>query len=137
MADKFVMCEVVTPERVLYSGNVKMVVAPGIEGEVGVLPLHAPLVAVLGVGELRLKLDENKYEYVAVHKGYIQVLEDKVIILANFAEFASEIDVERAKKAKEGAAKEIIEAQKKGEDYYKAQIDLEKAENRLRISKRI
>ncbi len=137
MVDKFVMCEVVTPERILYSGNVKMVVAHGIEGEIGVLPLHAPLVAVLGVGELRLKLDENKYEYVAVHKGYIQVLEDKVIILANFAEFASEIDIKRAKEAKERAVKEIAEVQKEGEDYYKAQIDLEKAENRLRISKRV
>ncbi|HDP70020.1 MAG TPA: ATP synthase F1 subunit epsilon [Actinobacteria bacterium] len=137
MSDKYVTCEVVTPERVLYSGNVKMVVAPGLEGEVGILPLHAPMVAVLGVGELRLKLDEDKQEYIAIHKGYIQVLEDKVIILVNFAEFASEIDIKRAKEAKERTTKEIAEAQKKGEDYYKAQIDLEKAENRIRISKRI
>ncbi|MDO8885574.1 ATP synthase delta/epsilon chain alpha-helix domain-containing protein, partial [Candidatus Oleimmundimicrobium sp.] len=60
-----------------------------------------------------------------------------VIILANFAEFASEIDIKRAKEAKEKAIKEIAEAQKEGEDYYKAQIDLEKAENRIRISKRV
>ncbi len=96
------MCEIITPERIVYTNEVEMVVAPTIDGEIGVLPLHAPLVSALKPGEIRVKWDNDKEtEWFAVAGGYIQVHEDKVIILADHAVVASQIDVERARQALE------------------------------------
>jgi F-type H+-transporting ATPase subunit epsilon len=96
------ICEIVTPERIVYTNEVEMVVAPTIDGEIGVLPLHAPLVSVLKPGEIRVKWNADKdVEWFAVSGGYVQVHEDKVIILADQAEIASKIDVDRARQALE------------------------------------
>jgi len=96
------LCEIVTPERILYTNEVEMVVAPTIDGEVGILPLHAPLVSVLRPGEIRVKWNADKnVEWFAVSGGYIQVHEDKVIILADEAAIVSKIDLERARRALE------------------------------------
>ena len=96
------LCEIVTPERILYTNEVEMVVAPTIDGEIGVLPLHAPLVSVLRPGEIRVKWNSDKdVEWFAVSGGYIQIHEDKVIILADDAEIASKIDLDRARHALE------------------------------------
>jgi len=98
------MCEIITPERIVYTNEVEMVVAPTIDGEIGILPLHAPLVSALKPGEVRVKWDnEKEVEWFAVAGGYIQVHEDKVIILADHAVVASQIDVERARQALEHA----------------------------------
>jgi len=94
------MCEIITPERIVYTNEVEMVVAPTIDGEIGILPLHAPLVSALRPGEVRVKWDnEKEVEWFAVAGGYIQVHEDKVIILADHAVVASQIDIERARQA--------------------------------------
>lgn len=94
------LCEIVTPEKIIYTNEVEMVVAPTIDGEVGILPLHAPLVSVLRPGEIRAKWNgEKDIEWFAVSGGYIQVHEDKVIILADDAEIVSQIDIERARNA--------------------------------------
>lgn len=94
------MCEIITPERIVYTNEVEMVVAPTVDGEIGILPLHAPLVSALKPGEIRVKWDNDKeVEWFAVAGGYIQVHEDKVIILADHAVVASQIDVERARQA--------------------------------------
>jgi len=96
------LCEIVTPERILYTNEVEMVVAPTIDGEIGVLPLHAPLVSVLRPGEIRVKWNSDKdVEWFAVSGGYIQIHEDQVIILADDAEIASKIDLDRARHALE------------------------------------
>ena len=96
------LVEIVTPERILYTNEVEMVVAPTIDGEIGVLPLHAPLVSVLRPGEIRVKWNADKnVEWFAVSGGYIQVHEDKVIILADEAAIVSKIDLERARRALE------------------------------------
>ncbi|MBU4555445.1 MAG: ATP synthase F1 subunit epsilon [Actinobacteria bacterium] len=98
------MCEIITPERIVYTNEVEMVVAPTVDGEIGILPLHAPLVSALKPGEIRVKWDNDKeVEWFAVAGGYIQVHEDKVIILADHAVVASQIDVERARQALEHA----------------------------------
>lgn len=98
------MCEIITPERIVYTNEVEMVVAPTIDGEIGILPLHAPLVSALRPGEVRVKWDnEKEVEWFAVAGGYIQVHEDKVIILADHAVVASQIDIERARQALEHA----------------------------------
>ena len=92
------LCEIVTPERIVYSSEVLMVVAMTTTGEIGVLPLHAPLVSTLATGEVRLKTGEGPgdWETFAVSGGYIQVHEDKVLILADEALAVSQIDRSRA-----------------------------------------
>ncbi|MCE5203465.1 MAG: ATP synthase F1 subunit epsilon [Coriobacteriales bacterium] len=96
------MCEIVTPERIVYTNEVEMVVAPTLLGEVGVLPLHAPMVTVLVPGELRVRYNDNKdVEWFAISGGYMQVHEDKVIVLADNATHSSQIDIDRARQAKE------------------------------------
>ncbi|PKQ29229.1 MAG: ATP synthase F1 subunit epsilon [Actinobacteria bacterium HGW-Actinobacteria-10] len=98
------MCEIITPERIVYTNEVEMVVAPTLDGEIGILPLHAPLVSALKPGEIRVKWDNDRQaEWFAVAGGYIQVHEDKVIILADHAVAASQIDVDRARQALEHA----------------------------------
>jgi F-type H+-transporting ATPase subunit epsilon len=124
------LLEVVTPERIVYSGEVDMVVASTIEGEVGILPLHMPLISLLKIGELRVKIGKE-IEYIAVHGGYLEVKEDKVSVLAEAAELASEIDVARAKAAKKRAEETLS---KEGEDIEEAQRALERALVRLKIS---
>lgn len=104
------LCEIVTPERIVYTNEVEMVIAPTLDGEVGILPLHAPLVTVLRAGELRVRYNDNKdVEWFAVAGGYLQVHEDKVIVLADAAEHASRIDVERARQAKELAEQRMAQ----------------------------
>jgi F-type H+-transporting ATPase subunit epsilon len=103
------LCEIVTPERILYTNEVEMVVAPTLEGEVGILPLHAPMVAALKAGEVRTKYDTDKTEWFAISGGYLQVYEDKVVILADDAVASSQIDVERARQAKELAEQRLAE----------------------------
>ena len=83
--DRTLMCEIVTPERIVYTNEVRMVVAPTIDGEIGILPLHAPLVSALSPGEIRVRYGDDEVEWFAVSGGYIQVHEDKVIILADHA----------------------------------------------------
>ncbi|MHB1342238.1 MAG: ATP synthase F1 subunit epsilon [Coriobacteriia bacterium] len=96
------ICEIVTPERIVYTNEVEMVIAPTMDGEIGILPLHAPIVTVLVPGELRVRYNENKdVEWFAISGGYLQVHEDKVIVLADHATHASQVDVERARQAKE------------------------------------
>src|SRR4030067_3694326 len=70
-----------------------MVIAPGAAGELGILPLHMPLITTLKVGELRLKHADNKQDYIAIDGGYLEVMEDKVTVLADAAEYASKVDV--------------------------------------------
>jgi F-type H+-transporting ATPase subunit epsilon len=136
MAERRLRCDVITPEKVVYSGEVDMVIAPGIEGELGILPLHIPLISVLKVGELRLKIGK-KQEHMAIGGGYLEVREDKVIVLADTAEPAELIDVERARRAKEGAESLLGQLSKERQlEFTRAQGDLERALNRLRIASR-
>lgn len=95
--------ELITGERVVYQqDNVDMVVAPGSEGTLGILPSHAALISLLDAGELRVKKGGQE-ESIIVFGGFIEVVDDRVIILADSAERASEIDLERAERARENA----------------------------------
>ncbi|MDZ4169805.1 MAG: ATP synthase F1 subunit epsilon [Coriobacteriia bacterium] len=97
------LCEIVTPESIVYNAEVQMVVAMTSMGEVGILPLHSPLVTVLALGELRLKIGAAAadWEYFAISGGYMQVHEDKVIVLADDAVAVSQIDGDRAAESRE------------------------------------
>lgn len=97
--ERTLLCEIVTPEQVVYRSEARMVVAPTIDGEIGIMPLHAPLVSALKPGEIRVIHSDDKVEWFAISGGYVQVHEDKVIILADQAAASSQIDVERARQA--------------------------------------
>ena len=135
------LCEIVTPEKIVYTNEVEMVIAPTLDGEVGILPLHAPLVTVLRPGELRVRYNDNKdVEWFAVSGGYLQVHQDKVIVLADAAEHASRVDVERARKAKELAEQRMAEMKQKPlmerEDMTECEEDLKWCEVQLQVAER-
>ena len=94
--------EIVTPERVLYQGDVKNITAPGAYGEFMVLPEHAPFFTSLEIGRLRFQTDSGQ-QWAAVHGGYFEVLDNRVTVLSNRAELAHEIDIERVMRAKSRA----------------------------------
>lgn len=123
--------DIVTPQRVAYSSDVNMVIARTSSGDIGVLPGHAPLIAGLEIWPLRIALDEGEAQ-VAVGGGFIEVQPDKVTILANSAELASEIDVERAEASKKRAEGRL----KSGEviDTERAEIALKRAVVRLKVA---
>jgi F-type H+-transporting ATPase subunit epsilon len=101
--------EVVTPERVVYSGEASMVIARGVQGDLGILPNHMPLVTPLKIAPVRIKTEGEKEIRMAVSGGFMEVRGDKVTILAETAELPEDIDVERAKAAKERAEKRLID----------------------------
>jgi F-type H+-transporting ATPase subunit epsilon len=114
--ERTLLCEIVTPERIVYTNEVRMVVAPTIDGEIGIMPLHAPLVSALKPGEIRVMLGDDKVEWFAISGGYIQVHEDKVIVLADQAAAGSQLDAEYARKALDEARQRLREAEGSGEE---------------------
>jgi F-type H+-transporting ATPase subunit epsilon len=127
--------ELVTPERVVYSDDdVDMVIAPGADGELGILPSHAPLLAALGIGELRLKKGTEEESF-AVHGGFLEVLANKVIVMASVAERAVEIDMARAEEAR-SRAEERFRKRPEGLDMARLQEALKRSRVRLRIARR-
>src|SRR4029453_304133 len=100
------LLEIVTPERLAFSGEVDSVQLPGVGGELGVLPHHAPLVSLLGVGELRIRKGGSE-ETFAVAGGFLQVRPDKVVVMAETADMASEIDLEKAQEARREAERAL------------------------------
>jgi F-type H+-transporting ATPase subunit epsilon len=125
--------EIVTVERkVLEESDIDEVIAPGIEGQLAVLPQHAPFMTMLAPGELILKKGAEETPFV-VTGGFFEVLNDKVIILADAAERADEIDVVRAEAAREGA-RQAIERRESTQDLAAAAAALQRAMIRLRVS---
>src|SRR3954466_1168467 len=94
--------EIVTPDRALLAEEVDEVVLPGSEGEFGVLPGHTPLLSSLKIGELWYRQGQEKH-YLAIAFGFVEVLPDRVTVLADVGERAQEIDVHRAERAKQRA----------------------------------
>ncbi|MGE0025879.1 MAG: ATP synthase F1 subunit epsilon [Thermoleophilia bacterium] len=125
-----------TPEGAVFDDLAYMVIAPSIEGEVGILPRHTPFIAFLRHGEVRIKLLDDTELVWATTEGYVSVEEDRVLILTEQAERADEIDVERARAALERAEAELAEA---GDDDVKrsaAESARRRAENRLRVGEK-
>ena len=98
--------DIVTAERVVFSDDVDVVVAPGVEGQLGILPHHAPLMTMLQPGELRVRKGEEEFS-LAVTGGFLEVRPDRVIVLADAAERAEEIDIARAEEAKRRAEEQL------------------------------
>jgi F-type H+-transporting ATPase subunit epsilon len=126
--------EVVTAERMVFSDDVNMVVAWGTEGQLGILPHHAPLMTMLRPGDLLIRKD-NGEEYLAISGGFLEVRPDKVVILADACERAEEIDVTRAEAAKR-RAEEILKARTPQVDAAAAEAALRRSLARLRVAEK-
>ena len=127
--------EIVTPEKLAYSDSVDAVTLPGTEGELGVLPHHAPLVAMLGVGELRIRKG-GQVETFAIAGGFLQVRPDKVVVMAEMADMASDIDLEKAGEARREAEKALEGGFHEPADLAAARASLQVALLRQRVAER-
>jgi F-type H+-transporting ATPase subunit epsilon len=127
--------EIVTPERGVFSDMVDSVQVPGAEGELGVLPNHAPLVSTLGVGELRFRKDGVEESF-AIVGGFLQVRPDKVVVLAETADMASEIDLEKAQQARREAERALETGYHEGADLAAARAALQQALLHIRVAER-
>jgi F-type H+-transporting ATPase subunit epsilon len=130
------LLEIVTPERLAYSDTVDAVNLPGIEGELGVLPHHTPLVSMLGVGELRIRKGGTEESF-AIVGGFLQVRPDRVVVLAETADMASEIDLEKAQQARREAERALEGAHHaEAVDLAAARAALQQALLRIRVAER-
>ena len=126
--------DIVTAERVVYSDEADVLVVPGVEGQLGILPHHAPLMTTLQPGELRVRKGGEEFS-LAISGGFLEVRPDRVIILADAAERAEEIDICRAEEAKR-RAEEWLRQPTPGVDVAKAEAALHRAMARLQVVER-
>jgi F-type H+-transporting ATPase subunit epsilon len=126
--------EIVTAERVVYSEDVSILVAPGSDGELGILPSHAPLLTTLDPGEIRVTKDGEE-TYMAVSGGFLEVIGNRVTILADTAEHAEEIDLERAQTALRRAEERVVSAAT-DMDLERALASMRRSNARLGVARR-
>ena len=126
--------EIATAERVVYSEDVEILVAPGMDGQLGILPNHAPLLTALQPGEIRV-VREGEESYMAVSGGFLEVMANRVTILADTAERAEEIDIERAEEAMQ-RAQERIESSVSAMDLQRALASIRRSQARLLAARR-
>jgi len=124
--------EIVTPQKKVFSENVDFLVAPGSEGELGILPKHAPLITSLDIGIMRVQQDK-KYTKVVVTGGFMEVRDNRVTVLANAAERVEDIDVQRAEAAKQ-RAEERLASKSEDIDLLRAELALKRAIMRLKAA---
>lgn len=127
--------EIVTAERQTFSGDVDAVIAPGMEGQLGILPHHAPLMTILQAGELTIKNDGEEL-YLVVTGGFLEVRPDKVIILADACERCEEIDTARAELAKK-RAEELLKSMSPEVDHARADAALRRSLIRLKVAEKM
>jgi F-type H+-transporting ATPase subunit epsilon len=130
-----ILLEIVTPEKLAYQDEVDSVQVPGSEGELGILPHHAPLVSTLGAGELRLRKGGQEESF-AIVGGFVQVLPDKVVVMAETADMASEIDLEKAQEARRQAEQALESGYVEGADLAAARASLQASLIRIRVAER-
>ena len=125
--------EIVTPERVIYSGQVASLQAPGSEGSFGVLAGHMPLLASLQVGLLRFAEEGGNEVQMAVSGGFTEVGREQVTVLAETAERAEEVDIQRAESSRQRAEERLARRHEEPVDVTRAQAALSRAINRLKV----
>ena len=126
--------EIVTAERIVYSEDINILVAPGSDGELGILPNHAPLLTTLDPGEIRVTKDGEE-TYMVVSGGFLEVIGNRVTILADTAEHAEEIDLERAEAALR-RAEEQVESASSDMDLERALASIRRSNARLGVARR-
>jgi F-type H+-transporting ATPase subunit epsilon len=135
MAEKELLLEVVTPDRLVLSTEADVVVCPGVEGQFGVLVGHIPFLSALEIGEMYYRKG-GQTEYLAVSAGFAEVTGSKVTIVAEAAEKGREIDVERAMRAKERAEKRLAAAKTAEIDWARAEAALRRSMVRAKVAGR-
>ncbi len=127
--------EVVTPEKMVFSDDVDLILAWGVEGQLGILPHHAPLMTMLQPGDLMYRKGTRE-EYLTISGGFLEVRPDKVVVLADACERAEEIDVTRAEEAKK-RAQEVLKTTAAGVDAAAAEAALRRSLARLKAVEKI
>lgn len=122
--------ELVSPERIVYSGEAKEIIVRTTNGEIGFQPGHVPFVGVLAVAEARIHLTDGSMKRLAVHRGFVEIADDHCTILSDTAEFAEDIDVGRAQAAKQRAEQTLAGNDEDAE----AEAALRRAEVRLGVA---
>jgi F-type H+-transporting ATPase subunit epsilon len=125
--------EVVSPERILYSGEATMVVARTTDGDIGFLANHAPFIGALGIGLVSVHLENGTVERIAVHGGFVEVSDNRVTILSDVAELRDQIDVRRAEEAKARAEADLQRLA--ADEQADAHAALRRAEVRLELTR--
>jgi F-type H+-transporting ATPase subunit epsilon len=128
--------EIVTAERIVFSGEVDEIIAPGVEGQLGILPHHSPLMTMLQAGELVAKKG-GQDDIMAIAGGFLEVRPDRVIVLADAAERAEEIDIKRAEAARKRAEERLRDRKAIGLDEAAAEAALKRALARLSVAEKI
>jgi F-type H+-transporting ATPase subunit epsilon len=131
-----IRCEIVTAERTVFEGDVDLVLAPGMGGQLGILPHHAPLMTALSFGELVLRREGLPDEFIAIGGGFMEAGPEHVIILADSAERAEEIDVARAEEARQRARETMAQKRKEDVDFARAEASLRRSLIRLKVAQR-
>ena len=129
-----IQLQIITAEREVFSGQVDALNAPGVEGQLGILPDHAPLMTVLQPGELTVRTGGEE-SYLALSGGYLEVLGNQVIILADAAEDVDEIDEQRAQQAVE-LARQRIASRESDVELEQAVASLRRAQVRVTVARR-
>ncbi len=127
--------DIVTAERVVLSEDVEYVSAPGVDGILGILPRHQPLLTALTVGELHYKKGGQEFDF-AIGGGFMEVRPDKVTVLADSAEHAEEIDEQRAEQARQRAQQTLKEKPRGDVEFARIEQSLRRAELRLKVARR-
>ena len=135
MAEKQLLLEVVTPDRLVLSTEADVVVCPGVEGQFGVLLGHIPFLSALDIGEMYYRKG-GQTEYLAVSGGFAEVTGEKVTIVAESAEKGREIDVERARRAQERAEKRLAAAKTEKIDWARAEAAMRRSLMRMKVAGR-
>src|SRR6056297_260019 len=128
-----VKLQIITPEKEFFEDDVQLVVVRGVEGVMGIMYDHEPFVTPLGIGPIKILVD-NRIKHAAVSQGYVEVMEEKIVILADTAEWPEDIDISRAERAKERAEKRL-EKKENHMELLRAEIALKKAINRIDVAK--
>lgn len=137
MAEKTFHIEIVTPRRTVFQGEATLIALPGVVGPFQVLVNHAPLLTALEVGDIRIVSPEGKEQHFATSGGFVEVRNNVVTVIAETVEPATEIDIERARRARDRAEQRIVQARTipgSGIDRARAQAALARSVNRLKIS---
>ena len=132
--EKTFQLEIIASDRVFFQGEVEHLVITAIDGLLGIMAGHEPLVTCLPTGELKYMIG-GKWHYAAISEGFIQVLPDKSVILADACELPEEIDIKRAEEARQRAEEQLRQKQSIME-YYQTQAALNRAMNRLKVSQK-
>ena len=126
--------EIIATDRIFYQGDCEHLVITAIDGLVGIMAGHEPIVTTLPTGELKYMVD-GKWNYAAISGGFIQVMPDSSIILADNCELPEEINIKRAQEARE-RAQERLRQKQSIKEYYQTQAALNRAMNRLKVSQK-